>query len=156
MDKVYPSKKDTWLVIVLWLAILAMLASMAGIAFSGASFLSILLQEILMLGIVVFCISLLRNTNYTFTQDELIVRSGPFREIIPLAAIQSAVPSRKAWSSAALSLDRLFIQYKGSKRGTYISPENKNAFLRDLADRSPDLFFEFDRVVKKEAGDKDS
>ncbi len=148
-DRIYPSKKDAWIVGILWLVIVASLVSAVAIAFSGMSLWSIVLQELLVGAVIVFCLSLLRNTYYTLTADSLIVRTGPIRETIPIAVIESVTPSRAIWSSAALSMDRLHVQFQGSRFGTYIAPEDKAGFLQDLASRSPELVFEVNRVIKR-------
>lgn len=150
-DSVYRSKRDAWIVIILWLVILVSLASAIYIPFSGTSPLAIVFQEILMLGTAAFCYSILRWTEYTLKGTDLHVRSGPIRSTIPISDIGQVLPSRSAWSSAALSLDRLQIKLVDSRTAAYISPEDKTGFLQDLAARSPDLRFEVDRVVRVEA-----
>jgi hypothetical protein len=72
------------------------------------------------------------------------VSSTDFGEYVPWVI-------RGAWSSAALSLDRLQIVLVDSRTAAYISPEDKSGFLQDLAARSPDLRFEGDSVVRAQA-----
>jgi hypothetical protein len=105
-DLVYPSKKDVWIVATLWLVVIASLVSGVTTVFSGMPLWAIVLQEFLVGAIIVFCLSLLRNTYYILTADSLIVRTGPIRETIPIADIESVTPSRAIWSSAALSMDQ--------------------------------------------------
>lgn len=149
-DSVYRSKRDAWIVIILWLVIIISLASAIYIPFAESSVIAIAVQEILMLGTAAFCYSTLRWTDYTLKGADLYVRSGPIRSTIAISDIEQVVPSRSAWSSAALSLDRLQIILVDSRTAAYISPEDKRGFLRDLAARSPDLRFEVDRVVRVE------
>ena len=52
--------------------------------------------------------------------------------------------------ASACSLDRLKIRYEGSRMGVMISPEDKTAFLRDLAARSPGLRIEGGRAVRQQ------
>ena len=104
------------------------------------------------IGIIAFCLSSLRSTNYTIKVESLEVRSGPFRWTIQFEDIEEVVPSRKAWSSAALSMDRLYVHHKGPAGGTYISPEDKGFFLEKLAERAPSLMLEIDRVVRVGVG----
>ena len=69
---------------------------------------------------------------------------------VPLADIQEVTPTRSAASAPALSLDRLRVEYlKGSEsRALLVSPSDKWAFMRDLADATPGLELRGDRVVR--------
>ncbi|HET6444231.1 MAG TPA: PH domain-containing protein [candidate division Zixibacteria bacterium] len=150
-DVVFPSKREAWLVGVLWLVILI---SVAGAIFAltlSLSIVSLFVQEVMWLGMGAFTLSILRSTNYTIKADSLIVRSGPFKWTIQFDDIDEVVPSRKAWASAALSTDRLFVDHKGPAGGTYISPENKQLFLETLAYRASSLRLEEDSVVRVNA-----
>jgi hypothetical protein len=57
-----------------------------------------------------FPLWILGSTSYTLTSSHLLVRSGPFRWLIPLDSIQSIMPTRDPLSSPALSIDRLRIE----------------------------------------------
>ncbi|MDX1614679.1 MAG: PH domain-containing protein [Candidatus Promineifilaceae bacterium] len=150
MENIYYSKKDGWIVALLLLIIVSTMVVMVSVLYSGDPPLVIVLEELLLVGIVAFTGSLWRNTNYTLTDEELLVRAGPIRERIPLAAIKSVRPSRALWSSAALLLDRLHIRHNGSRLGTYISPADKQAFLRDLAERVPALTLEAGQITRRQ------
>lgn len=84
---------------------------------------------ILSLGVPVW---LLFATYYRTDADSLYVRSGPFSWTIPLAEIESVKPSRAAWSSPALSLDRLDIRYSGGRR-ILVSPQDRDAFINAVS-----------------------
>ncbi len=146
-DLIFPSKRDAWLVAILWLVILVSIAGAIYATTLSLSIVSLLVQEVMWIGIAIFCLSILRSTYYTLKSESLVVRTGPFRWTILYEDIEEVVPSRKAWSSAALSMDRLYIRHKSSSGGTYISPERKGEFLKALADRTPTLKLEGDRVV---------
>lgn len=145
---VYPSKRDTWLVAVLWAVILFCVASMVYIFYAVTSPVAIIVQESLFLFLVAFCLSILRNTYYVLEGDHLLIRSGWFRWRTKYADIEEVTPSRKAWSSAALSLDRLYVRHHNLRSSSYISPEDKEGFMRDLASRSPALVFQGGKVVR--------
>jgi hypothetical protein len=147
-DKVYYSKRDAWITFILWAIITFGTVSAVVVTFSFTSILRLLTLEVLFLGLVAFCLSILRSTYYTLTSDSLRVRSGPFRWTIRLDTIDEIIPARNLYSSAALSLDRLHVRQRGSRSSTYISPEDKELFLQELADRSPDLVFSVDRVIR--------
>jgi len=146
--RIYPSKRDLWIVAILWAIILFSLASIVYIFYTVTSIASIIAQESFFLIIVAFCLSILRNTYYVLEGDHLLVRSGWFRWRIKLADIEEVAPTRKLWSSAALSVDRLYVRHGSSRAGTYISPEDKDGFMRDLAARSPDLVLAEEKVVR--------
>src|SRR5690606_38721816 len=79
-----------------------------------------------------------RSTIYLIGQTELIIRYGPFKKIIPLAAITKVVPVKSLLSSAALSYSRLEIRY-GKWDTIHISPLKQEDFLRLLRERCPQV-----------------
>ncbi|MDT5268945.1 MAG: hypothetical protein QOH49_1131 [Acidobacteriota bacterium] len=88
--------------------------------------------------------------DYEIAATELVARSGFMRWRVPLADIQEVTPTRSAASAPAWSLDRLRIEYlKGSEsHALLVSPSDKWAFMRDLADATPGLELRGDRVVR--------
>lgn len=87
---------------------------------------------------------------YMLTDFELVVRSGFLQYRVPLASIVEVRPTRNPLSSPAWSLDRLRVEYrKGTKtRYLLISPEDKNAFLRELASSGVGLEVRGDCVIR--------
>lgn len=145
---VYPSKADTWLVVVLWASIVVLVLSPVIFWIEPGPPAARLGMTLLFLGTAGLVLWVLRGTRYELYADRLVVRSGPFRWRIPLAAIQEVRPSRSPLSGPALSLDRLLIRYQGSRLGVMISPEREEAFLQDLASRAPHLEVRGDRVER--------
>ena len=76
-----------------------------------------------------------RATYYVVTVDKLIVRSGPFRRVVPLSSITRLRATRNPRKAPALSLDRIEVRY-GSKQ-VLVSPRDKPGFVRAMADRAP-------------------
>jgi hypothetical protein len=79
---------------------------------------------------------------YEITSSELVVRFGPFRSTLPLAAIVEVFPTCNPLGAPAPSLDRLRINYRrknGKMWFGLISPKDKEAFVRDLAKAAPQL-----------------
>lgn len=74
---------------------------------------------------------------YTCTSHTLVVRSGALRHHVPYREITRVVPSRALWSSPALSLDRLRIEY--GSRWLLISPTDRSDFLAELRRRATQL-----------------
>jgi len=77
---------------------------------------------------------LIFSTRYLLGDVNLDVRSGPFRWVVPIGEITGIERTRALLSSPALSLDRLRIRY-GASREIMISPENRDAFIRQLEAR---------------------
>lgn len=146
---IFPSKRDFWLSVLLWVSAVAcvyagyaQMASAAGMLFRLAMLLLLVASAVLVLWV-------LYGTSYRFTDDLLLVRSGPFRFAVPLAEVTSATPSRNPLSSPACSLDRLLIRY--GRRKIMVSPQRREAFLRELAARGNGLIVQDVCVVKKGA-----
>ncbi len=75
--------------------------------------------------------SLLLRTHYTIDGNELKIVSGPIRRIVKISEISRISESNALWSSPALSLDRLKIEYANTKR-VLISPDDKAGFLKAI------------------------
>jgi hypothetical protein len=146
-SRVYPSKRDGWLEILIWISVMVMavaaviVARQPGPAGLWLGFAGVLL------GSAGFSLWILYGTSYRLVDRDLLVRSGPFRWRVPLDSIVEVVPSRNPSSSPACSLDRLQISCAGPKPGILISPEDKRVFLQDLVSRSPGLRLEGERAV---------
>lgn len=127
----FESRRDGWLIVVL-------VATVAGLLLAGWSGLRdangdierwiVATASLLAAGLIVW---LERATYYLVGGSELRIVSGPFRWRIPLSEIDSVRPSRALWSSPALSLDRLRIDYAG-KRWVLVSPQESQAFIAAL------------------------
>lgn len=79
--------------------------------------------------------SLLLATNYSFSDDKLLVRSGFFSWQVRYDEIKSYHENRSILSAPALSIDRLTIVHK---RGEItISPRDKKDFIAELQQRLP-------------------
>lgn len=74
------------------------------------------------------------SLRYFLSDDNLRVRCGPFRWLIPIKDITSVSPTNNASKSPAMSLDRLRIDY-GEGQSLLISPEPRTEFLRQLEHR---------------------
>ena len=137
MERVYVSKRDTWLMLVLGIAAVACLgAPWAGAleyGFSPQTMISIAVGT----AVTAFLVLIPYTTDYTFGDEYLRVRSGPLRMRVALDQIRSASPTRNPLSSPACSLDRLRIAY--GKRSVMISPLDKAGFLAELRLRCPNF-----------------
>jgi membrane protein YdbS with pleckstrin-like domain len=148
MKQLYPSKRDGWIVVLLWAAAAVILFVAGNLWRAPAPFALRLLISVLLILVAAFMLWTLYRTRYTLTESTLIVQSGPFRWVIDMKAITEVFPTRNPLSSPACSLDRLQIRYGNSRPGIMISPQDKAGFLRALAARSPGLKLDGDRALR--------
>ena len=150
--RVYPSKRDTWLVFLIWsvVCLLTLQTLIHPLLRPPASFVFVIARGALGLAAIGFLLWMFFATFYTFRDDNLLVRGGPFKWEIPLEAIEKVTPTRNPLSSPAWSLDRLEVRRKGAFTGILISPRDKQEFLRDLVERCPHLKLDGDRVIRRE------
>jgi membrane protein YdbS with pleckstrin-like domain len=142
MGGTFPSKVDAWLAVVLGAAA-AVLLAVCVLAFREG-------QNLVALGPVLALVvtaALVWPCQYQLQEDHLEVRSGIIRYRVPYVQIDAVSPSREPWSSPALSLDRMRIQY--GKRAILISPADREGFLVALAGRCPHLRLQGESLVKR-------
>ncbi|MBS4207876.1 PH domain-containing protein [Bacillus sp. FJAT-50079] len=80
------------------------------------------------------------DIEYTFHNDYLFVRGGPFRSKIPYKQITRVIETNGIFVGYRIlsSKDALEIQYKTGLLGSVIiSPEHKEQFVEELRKRSP-------------------
>lgn len=135
--RVYPSKRDAWLIALAGLGALVALVDILIAEFTPGAFPMRLVLSFLVVLPFGFLAWLFATTGYTFAGEELLVRSGPFSWRVPLAKIDTVKPSRSMLSAPALSLDRLEICYGRST--ILISPADREGFLQDLLGKCPHL-----------------
>ncbi len=132
MNKVYRSKIDTWLGIVLGGVPLASLVAVWQLIHAPIPGRGLIAVVILLLG-VCLPLSLLFFTTYTIDDRLLRIRSGLFTWHVALDSISKITATNDPVSSPALSLDRIRIEY-GTGKSVAVSPLKKDDFLRDLRD----------------------
>ena len=127
--KRYQSKIDTWLLLILIGVVVLGFFSGTSALFAGG--------RDAWWGVIpaIICVALplwvLFGTHYTFQDDLLIVRGGPFRWRINVGTITSVTATNNPLSSPALSLDRLRIEHANG-RAVMISPKDREGFLEEL------------------------
>lgn len=125
----FKSKRDLSLTLVVWVPLLfvfgigvfTLLSTRPGI---GLAILVVFLTFIIPL----FMLWVWLATYYVLDDRNLIIRSGPYKKVIPLSDIRSVEKTRNPLSAPALSLDRLEIKY-GKYGFALISPEDRDAFI---------------------------
>lgn len=131
VNEYFPSKRDTWLGVIIWLPLGGVLPLM----------LLTTPKEMLVLLLIIvptyaFVGWIWFQTGYTIMNDMLFIRCGPFRWRIPWQDIKRIRSSRSPLSSAALSFDRLEIRYQ-KFNVVHISPDDQERFINIVQERAP-------------------
>jgi hypothetical protein len=149
MTRVFVSKKDPWLVSLIWGS--AILPLVAGLLIvwtdlqAGSYLITISALTFILLLAATFPLY------YELTEHELVIRSGLFRWRVPLDRIHEVRPIRSLLSAPALSLDRLLIRFERRDGGfglAMISPRDRAGFLREVAARTHGMMFVGERLVR--------
>lgn len=144
----FPSKRDGWLIAVLATVLgISCVSLLAGLLTPGSSP-GLWSVAGILLAASAFVVWIWTGTEYLLSENELLVRSGPFRWQVPVADIHEIRPTKSPLSSPALSLDRLEIRY-GKGNVLLISPQDKDRFLRSLAVHAHHLEFRGDSAVPR-------
>lgn len=135
--RTYPTAVDAWIgAILVGTAVVA--AVSIGAAFLVADLGTGVVLVITGLLLVLLLVGLAWPIRYTFGEDHLLIRSGALlRFRVPLADITAVTPTRAAWSSPALSMNRLRVEAGRSQ--VLISPQDRSDFLAELQLRAPQL-----------------
>lgn len=129
----FPSKKDWWIGVALWLAASAIVCTEVLPLLVTGHFRGPL--SLMPLSLVVLIVWMWFFTGYTITDKDLAVRCGPVAFKIGLGKIRKVRRSRHPLSAPALSLDRLDVEYEDGY--TFISPADVEVFLKVLQERCP-------------------
>lgn len=132
-----PSKIDVWIGFIIWIGVLITLLSMLLMP-ANLRLLGLLIGT----PVIVFLLWIYFGTWYELRDEYLYCRSGPFFQRILYKNIKSLKLTRNPLSSMALSLDRIEIREEGKGYvfgTTYISPKNRETFLKELAGRCMNL-----------------
>ncbi len=127
---VFRSKVDVWVVLVLFVALLAPWV-VEGESIRRGDWVA----AVIPLAVSLLVVGLVVPTRYRVTDRDILVRCGPFRWSIPVASVVKIEPTRTVWSSPALSLDRLRIDYRVGRAVStlMVSPADKDGFRAAVA-----------------------
>jgi hypothetical protein len=148
VQTVYPTKRDTRLVAVLWGAVVVLLGAFLFLWSTSEPLASRMVMTILFGTVAALILWITYGTQYILTARELLIRSGPFRWRISLQEITEVFPTSNPLSGPACSLDRLCVRYGAARRSILISPQDKEAFLGELIVREPGLLREAEKVFR--------
>lgn len=130
MQKMYKSKVDLWLLILL-------------IAAFGGPLIYMTVREphwfaIVWLPVTVMVIYSVTTIRYAIAGDTLLIKSTGFNSAIPIKTIRRVEETNSLLSSPAASLDRLEIVYNRYD-SVLVSPKDKSGFINDLKAINPEI-----------------
>jgi hypothetical protein len=129
--KIFKSKRDPWLVVVIYLNSFICFLASAYVLTEGVSAPNIIIATLTSFIGGIFPIWLIISLRYMIDRKMLSITCGPFSWEIELSSIRSVEPSNEMTSSPALSLDRLLIVY-GVGKAVLVSPKDKEGFIHAL------------------------
>lgn len=151
----YRSKKDLWVLLLVWTAILFPLGF-------GLCAIHIESEPVLVvsgwISLVVACLFALSLAllsfplYYEITSTTLHIRCGLLLQEIPFSSIQSIVPTRNPMAAPAWSLDRLQVNYHVGEKlfCALIAPQDKGVFLHELAQCDAELEVKAGSVLRRQ------
>ncbi len=129
--KRFRSKVDTWILVLMVIAIVFQVVAVGRAAMQAGDPLATTGLIMLVIGVSGLLVWLLVGTHYTVERGYVRIVSGPFRWKVAIDDIQSVTRTRNPLSSPALSLDRIMIRY-GDRGRVMISPADRDGFLRAI------------------------
>lgn len=148
---VYPTKRDWWLMAILWpIAVFFIYVSLTVHNEPAAPWMKVFATCFFgIFGLLTAALAFLPNfITYALDPMYLTIKVGPFSSKIEIAQITEVYPTKNPLSAPALSLDRLRVRFSSSGFGALISPVRKQAFMEELAGYAPHLQRNGDRLVK--------
>ncbi|SFJ30677.1 PH domain-containing protein [Halobacillus dabanensis] len=136
MNIYYPSKKDSWIAVIIWGVIGIMLADgifglQWGVFMVPDPISNPLFKLLFLLAVPALLLWIWFGTGYYIDSESLKVHYGPYKKQIRLEEIEKVVPNRDPFLAPALSADRLEIHY-GPGKFIKVSPKHKEEFLQRL------------------------
>lgn len=130
-DSTFPSRIDTWLIVVVIITIGLMLFQ-AFIAYPESPTESLFsLAALAFMPLLTWLIGY--PCEYTLTPTHLVIRSGVIRRRIAYSEVTTVEPSSSLWSAPALSLKCVKVSYSG--RFQLLSPRDRAQFIAALRER---------------------
>ena len=124
MSQPYASERDRWLVVIGLGATALSVVSVAPLLLTNIAASIKLVTGTLLILTVALVIWVYVATYYVVEAGELLIRSGPFRWRIHISEIHRISSTRSPWSSPALSLNRLRLDY-GDGKWILLSPKRR-------------------------------
>ncbi|GIP40320.1 hypothetical protein J31TS4_36000 [Paenibacillus sp. J31TS4] len=133
----FAARRDRWLSVVIWATVaLLLLSGLSPLVVGGAGWVGGTILFLVCASFAWLTGSLWVATYYELGESELYIRIGPMARRIPYEQIRQAKPVRSWGSIAATSRQRVEILY-GNYEVIYVSPLERELFLKELQKRSP-------------------
>lgn len=129
MLRVYPSRYDCWLLVVMYAAPITLLV-LASVGFQQQRPEITSTSLLMALALTLLNLALTWPCRYTLTNDTLNIRCGLLCRTVPLSRITAVEPSASWESAPAMSLRRVKITLDKGHR--IISPRDREQFINDL------------------------
>ncbi len=151
----YRSKKDPWVLLLVWTAILfpvifgfcaIHIESEPPLVVSG--WISLAIGSLFALSLSLLSFPLY----YELTSSTLCIRCGLLLQEIPFSSLQAIIPTRNPLPAPAWSLDRLQVNYLLGEKPfcTLIAPHDKENFLCKLAECDPELEVKAGSILRRQ------
>ncbi|MGM0842772.1 MAG: PH domain-containing protein [Bacillota bacterium] len=135
----FKSRKDWWLSLIVWTTMIFGIGSgIYAIIDKAPIALDLIITLTLCVLLPLFVLWMWVTTYYVVDENNLIIRFGPFKKIIPLDTVKSVRKTTNPISSPALSLKRLEIVY-GYYNSVLISPIHRDEFIEILSKRCKNI-----------------
>ena len=131
MSQRFESERDTWLIVLGVGAAVIAVVGLIPVLIANVDGVIKVVTAILLILTVVLVSWVCLGTFYVVGASELRIRSGPFCWRIPIKEIHRVSPTRSPWSSPALSLNRLRIDY-GDGKWILVSPKRRAEFIHSV------------------------
>lgn len=135
------SKKDTFYSVAIWGTIALLFFAVFPTTFP------LKISDFVGIGIGVIIISFLIwawfGTGYHIEHNVLQIRNGPFKMTVDIREIKNITKEKSVWAAAALSMDRLVIQYGNcnpyDNKDVHVSPKKEHEFIELLLSKNPQI-----------------
>ena len=135
----FKSRKDWWLSIIVWITMIVAFGSgLYALIDKTLNIFDLIITFTLCVILPIFILWMWLTTYYLVDENNLIIKFGPFKKIIPLDTIKSVRKTTNPISSPALSLKRLEIVY-GYYNSVLISPIHRDEFIEILSKRCKNI-----------------
>lgn len=131
------SKQDAFYSVAIWGAIAVAFLTMIFpvlLTFNISSFVLLVLG----LMIIVWLIWIWFSTGYFVENNTLIIQGGPIKQTVDIQEIKKITKEKSILSAAALSIDRLQMQY-GNYKYALVSPKQEYEFIKLLLSKNPQI-----------------
>ena len=138
----FPSKIDWWILAIPIVVVVGVLVAIVSNTKPGqvhvSIFIPLAISVVVPIGIFA---SIFSSTSYVISGNELRIKCGPTKMLVPIDSISRIANSHSVVSSPALSLSRLAIQY-GRFQEVLISPADRHGFIRAIVAKAPHVVLE--------------